>query len=53
MIPTMFEHDGMIFAATAKTGRRISTGENASEYEAIEQPGLRVWMTEAGEVYPD
>lgn len=50
--PTTIQgNDASFYDITGKFGKRIATSEMAAEYENID--GHRVWMTVAGEVYPE
>ena len=44
---------GETYLRSGKVGIRMETGESAAEYASAERPGYRLWMTEAGEVYPE
>lgn len=51
--PVTTNVQGETYGRTEKYGTRIATGEHAAEYESVTRNGWRVWMTAAGEVYPD
>lgn len=55
--PITIRHNGKLHCRTEKFGQRLTTGECAAEYEAVDAEGRadggRVWRTAAGEVYPE
>lgn len=56
--PYSLNYQGRKYEFTGKTGKRISNGKTAAEYESVDRTGRweghRVWReTESGTVYPD
>lgn len=58
--PESVKYKGRTYHSTGKTGKRISNGKEAHEYEEYEdlntsskRTGRRVWRDATGEIYPD
>ncbi len=53
MNAVVIEYKGERYAATGKIGTCRSTGELMAEYESIDDPGKRIWVSGSGRVEED
>lgn len=48
LFPLSMERDGKLFFQTGKHRAVIQSGDPSEEYESLDVPGQRVWLSETG-----